>query len=761
MNKLYIVALALAASLSAGAENKFDARGEIIAGQYRQFVKDPSMLLMDAKQLPFNTEIISRSNVIASASIVLSDNVTRGDIEALGFKVNAASRTVLLIEGSMDDIIALADTDIVKSVSFAQDVDAQLDFARQYTGVDVIHAGGEGLPQAYTGKGVITGIFDNGFYPDHINFKDADSKNRISNFWHVTASDGSSVKHYETIAADWTDNPNSSHGTHTLGCMSGFNHKNVTSLISYNQRTDVWETVNIFTDRNGKPVPFYGMAKDAEIVAAAGTLTDQVMMVGLKNISDYIKSSGKPGVINISIGTVIGPRDGSDAFTTFLDDIAEDIPVCISAGNDGDNPLSLSGSSYRSFIVPASDDNKSFAGAIDIWSDSSEPFTVTPVIYDLDKKEVVFSYDVNDASKGQVIIGTSNYSNTDVTDAQFDKAFSSSSLIIMPKRLSTNNRYNVYMQYNIAYNQDSNVGHNLVFGLVVSGKDGQRIDLSNRATSGDGMLSGLGQDGWSDGSSDLTINSMACGNNTIAVGAWNTRNEWGITTNGKSKIYYPNAEAQGLGLDDVAGYSSYGRLVDGRQKPDLCAPGTGIISSVSSPGVSSLENLTYPCATYTSGTRRDMWGLMQGTSMSSPVVAGAIALWLEADPALKPAQIREIAMNTCDKDEFVNSGNPLRWGAGKFNALAGLKQILGLTGINDIVADAGNRLQITPVGGRSWAVSAFGSGEVNAKLYNISGQVVAEAVAEGEDVIIEAPNARPGVYILSVNGIHNSKVVLK
>lgn len=760
MKKLYIATLALAAALSAGAENKFDARGEIIVGQYRQFVKDPSLLLMDVKQLPFNTEIASRSNATASVSVILSDDATRDDIEALGFTVNAASRNVLLIEGSMDDIIALADTDLVKSVSFAQDVELQLDYARQFTGVDVIHAGGDGLPQAYTGKGVITGIFDNGFYPDHINFKDADSKNRITNFWHVTASDGSAVKHYTTPEENWTDNSSSSHGTHTLGCMSGFCHKNVTSLIKYDQRADVWETVNIITDRKGKPVPFYGMAKEAEIVASAGTLTDQSMMAGLDKIANYIKESGKPGVINLSIGTVIGPRDGSDAFTVFLNDIAADIPVCISAGNDGDNPLSLSGSEYKTFIAPASATTQTFAGAIDFWGDSDEAFTITPVIYDLTKKEVVYSYSVEDASKGQITIATSNYS-ADVTDKQIDNAFTTSSLIILPKRLATNARYNVYMQYNITYNQTTNADHNLVFGVMVKGKDGQRIDLSNRATSGSGLVSGLGQNGWSDGTTDLTINSMACGKNTIAVGAWNTRNEWGVTTHGKSKIYYPNAAAQGLGIDEVAGYSSYGVLVDGRRKPDLCAPGTGIISSVSTPGEGSLEDLTYPCATYTSGKRRDIWGLMQGTSMSSPVVAGAIALWLEADPSLKPAQIREIAMNSCDKDEFVSNGNPLRWGAGKFNALTGLKQILGLTGINDIVADAGERVQITSVGNRSWAISVFGAGEVNAKLFNVSGQLVAEASAEGEDLTIDAQNARPGVYVLSVNGRHNTKLVLK
>jgi len=766
MRKLYIVAFALAAVLPASAENKFDARSEILVGQYKQFVKDPSQILIDAGQLPFHADMISRSEAVASVSVVLADNATREDIEALGFAVNAATQRVLLIEGSMDDIIALAETDLVKSVSFAYDIDAQLDCARQQTGVKTIHSGGDGLPRAYTGKGVITAIYDTGFYPDHYNFKDADAKCRISNFWHVTANDGSKVTHYDTpekvAIKDWTDNTGSSHGSHTLGCMAGYCHKNVSSMIRYDQQTGEWETVNRLTDRNGKPVPFYGMATESEIIASSGALTNQAMMVGLQKMSDYIKASGKPGVINISIGTVIGPRDGTDEFTAFLDDIAKDVPVCISAGNDGDARMSLSGSSYKSFLSPDDGSVASFAGAIDIWSENDKPFSVTPVIYDLTAREIVYSYTVNNADKSQIIIGTSNYSNVDVTDKQIDRAFSASSLIIKPKILQTNNRYNVYMQYNITYNKTTNSDHRLVFGLMVEGVNGQRIDLSNRSTEGNAMLSSLEQIGWTDGSADLSINSMACGYNTIAVGAWNTRNEWGITTHGKSKIYYSSDPASvGFGLGDVAGYSSYGLLADGRRKPDLCAPGTGIISSVSTPGEKSLDNLTYPCATYSVGTRRDMWGLMQGTSMSSPVVAGAIALWLEADPDLTPSEIRNIAMNSCDTDDYTSSGNTLRWGAGKFNALKGLKQILGMAGIDDITADAGSKVQVTPVGERMWTINAFGSESVVATLYALSGQVVAQTKAQGDEATLDALNVEPGIYILNVNGIHNTKLILK
>lgn len=88
---------------------------------------------------------------------------------------------------------------------------------------------------------------------------------------------------------------------------------------------------------------------------------------------------------------------------------------------------------------------------------------------------------------------------------------------------------------------------------------------------------------------------------------------------------------------DRAPNSSSGRgpTRDGRSKPDVAAPGTGIVS----------------CCPVTTGSASQREA-MTGTSMSAPHVAGVVACLLEEDPDLTPAQIRKLLIAATDRDEF-------------------------------------------------------------------------------------------------------------
>src|ERR1035438_3865602 len=115
------------------------------------------------------------------------------------------------------------------------------------------------------------------------------------------------------------------------------------------------------------------------------------------------------------------------------------------------------------------------------------------------------------------------------------------------------------------------------------------------------------------------------------------------------------------GDDQMASYSSKGpTLFDQLAKPDLVAPGNKIIAAM--PSDLELPN-SYPgnrvAQSYyikggTSQLSADYFEL-SGTSMASPMVAGAAALLLQQQPSLTPDQIKAILMKTATKNFPVSS----------------------------------------------------------------------------------------------------------
>jgi serine protease AprX len=117
-------------------------------------------------------------------------------------------------------------------------------------------------------------------------------------------------------------------------------------------------------------------------------------------------------------------------------------------------------------------------------------------------------------------------------------------------------------------------------------------------------------------------------------------------------------------LDDkMAGYSSRGpTAIDFAAKPDIVAPGTGIVS-LSAPG--SLMYLTKAAyllkGTVTTATKPYL--SLSGTSMASPMVAGTVALMLQANPKLTPNLVKAILQYTAQDYQY----DPLTQGAGFLN----------------------------------------------------------------------------------------------
>jgi subtilisin family serine protease len=139
----------------------------------------------------------------------------------------------------------------------------------------------------------------------------------------------------------------------------------------------------------------------------------------------------------------------------------------------------------------------------------------------------------------------------------------------------------------------------------------------------------------------------------------------------------------------ITPFSSKGPTVDGRIKPDIAAPGMTIASAVNSFDVSYLlggSNYAQSIAkfTFTKNNREYYYAEASGTSMSSPMVAGIVALLLQANPKLTPALIKNIIFKTAITDIYTKQPvDSSRWGAGKINAYAAIKRTIATIGVTE------------------------------------------------------------------------------
>jgi serine protease AprX len=105
-----------------------------------------------------------------------------------------------------------------------------------------------------------------------------------------------------------------------------------------------------------------------------------------------------------------------------------------------------------------------------------------------------------------------------------------------------------------------------------------------------------------------------------------------------------NATADGTD-DTIATFSSRGKTpFNSLAKPDVAAPGRKMVS-LRAPG-STLDSLYPERRVATSDGSEPAYFTLSGTSMSAPVVAGTVALMLEKNSTLTPAQVKKRLKST-------------------------------------------------------------------------------------------------------------------
>ena len=588
--------------------------------------------------------------------------------------------------------------------------------------------------QAFTGRGVVVGLMDVGFDLTHPTFYDATATNyRIKAFWDQLSPDtvGSTmplgreyVTQQEILAKGCsTDSPTQNHGTHTLGIAAG----------------------------SGYDSPYCGMAPESDICLVNNAVTEDTIYIrpedyekyttavdalGFKYLFDYADSQGMPCVVSFSEGYYEMADEDDRLFAEFMNRL--DGPghiMVVSAGNEGlttdylEKPAGTptagaflhTGQKEATYRIQS--DGRFLLHLMAYRSGSSLPtdtLTVSSADGRLDSllTDTLF-FDADTCA---------------VSISRHPSFYGNDTIYVL--NLTANRPFYNMPQIAFVAEGDSHV---------------QMYATRSQSLSNGGFYSNKPIDErWCDATIGHNILAPGSFPAAICVGAMAYR----------MQIANYQGDVNGAPGGGTAGQrspaSSTGPSMDGRLKPEVMAPGINIVSASNS---YYLEHHTKPSeraynvAFFDFGGRTYGWLANSGTSMSCPVVAGSIALWLQANPRLTRDDVIAIFSRTCRQpipgDSYPNN----EYGYGEIDTYRGLLDILGLSRIETISQQPLQDVVIRPGNGfLQLTFSRQPSAPVRVAVYSAAGRLCQQSTITSHDTTVRLPlpSLSAGVYAVSL-----------
>jgi subtilisin family serine protease len=500
-----------------------------------------------------------------------------------------------------------------------------------------------------SGQGVVVGIVDTGIELSHGDFRNADGTTRVAWLLDVSrgqdkyepalqAAYGCTVKpgcavysgaDLDTLTANDIsgDEPNDpfGHGTHVASLAAG----------------------------NGlsSPTPRYiGVAPEATYVVARvaqsdGGILDADVLKAVKFVFDRAEELGMPAVVNLSLGSDFGAHDGSSALEQGLSSmVGPQFPgraIVVAAGNsaglyDGlvstlPGPFGIHTEVHvprysvsRVPLLTPAVSGTTVNGTAYIWIAFRKGDDVTVALEDKNGT-VIPAVPVGEGKKHEDADLTVTLLNGTSSDASATNSVSPGQNGAV---LAISGTWAYDRNFTIAF-----AGHGTA-ELWVQGEG----DLNPE--SGLGALFPRGE-------KEGTINVPAAAPALIAVGATLNRTNW-VDVEGNA-VDLPNVGAiDNTPLDTIAYFSSAGPNMLGTLKPDIVAPGVFVAGAMAR----SVDPRTTSSGLFGSQGRclvdddcfvvDQTHAVTSGTSMSAPIVSGAIALLFQRDPTLTQDAVRAI-----------------------------------------------------------------------------------------------------------------------
>lgn len=633
--KRILLYMAMFAVLNAALASVFSAQTSIELAKYRA----NSLKTMNG----------AYQNTILQAFVIVDNPSVLAQLKSQGVTINSQFGNTITASFPLNRVDDVAKIKGVKHISLSRRLTLCNDKARELSRFPTRTYNHDGYPGfANSGNGVVVGMIDVGVDFNHINFLDKEGNSRIVRVYMPADSTGTAPcidgmvlpgSEYTTpdqISMLTTDDPSMAHGTHTTGTAAG----------SYTG--------------NG----YFGVATEAQIVVCAMSenyLSDVNIANSVRYIFDYADKAGVPAVVNMSLGDQVGAHDGSSPLCQLFDEVSGPGRICVvSAGNDADMPMNvrkkLGESDSLATFLSNWFSRDVMSGYSSMWSRSAQRHTVDIVIWDIKQDSMLYRLDIPHEAQLDSVYMVSNE-----TDSIFAQYFTGE----------------LYFSCTL---EDNGLFHSLVeTNYSTIDRSRYRIGLINKAPKGETLMgwsggqvvySKAGLAGWTGGTVGYgcTVSDLATADSVISVGAY-CSNDTFMMMDGDTLTISDCTPY------DIAYFSGFGPDARNRRRPDLVAPGYVMASSVSR-YVEAYQNLSNIVDNVNVNGINYPYGLEGGTSMSAPMVSGAIALWLEIDSTLSPSGLREIMEATCYRDTYVENGAAKKWGYGKLDIAAGIKYLM-------------------------------------------------------------------------------------
>ena len=676
----------------------------------------------------------ARQSILAPLSLIITTqpNTSAQVTEMLtqaGQHATTISNTVVTARVAPEWLTTLSNDTRIVRLTASKRLRPFLQKARQVTGVDRVHAG-DNLYTPFTGKGIVIGIIDQSFEFKHMGFLDENGKSRVKMIWDRSKdiekdiqSKAAPVYNVDALTKTHeTYDPGSGHGTHVTNIAAGSKHADN---------------------------PFYGVAPKADIVVIPSSFENAEIIEDIRAVKAYASREKKPWVVNLSLGSVIGPHDGSTDYDQAIDRMAQDKGGIVvgAMGNEGDQYFHAfssfqPGETKQVFVHYEKDQDGNATEDdlthIDFWGISevdAEQFTVTPILAvkssdeeQLKVKKFGADFWQKYLDQGEVWSEISqkndrenHYIGVKMNKLLEDLGSRYTKIILGVEITAKSTNTSDATLHGWIYTEEPNYAR---FVRAITDSKFESIQPDNFYIVGEGGAS---------------IPS------SIAVGSFTT-----YVPNKKSK------EKEG----SHSTFSSNGPWLNPNYlKPAVLAPGASIMSALNkfAPGFDK-NNVAY---SNQFNNKVYHYGYMEGTSMATPFVAGSIALWLEANPQLSYTDVLDILKETSTKhaDMEGEAWTPT-YGYGLINVYEGLKLALKKAGKDPLTAIervSGSAAPATfHTTATQWQI-LFNNPERTATLevMSLDGRSLyhqqLSSIAQGDEVNIPTDRFTPGVYVLQVS----------